>query len=262
MNVSETHAAAAVIAGLFGLPLGSFAGVVTDRVPRSESVVQPRSHCTSCGRTLGAADNLPVVSYLLLRGRCRACKAKIPPRDLTIEIATALAFAAIAWRLPTVWAIPSYCALVVGLVALSAIDLEHQRLPTGVLYWTIAVATPLLVLGSAVSDRWDSLIPAVIGAAAGFLVFFGIWFAVPRGMGFGDVRLAGLCGGWLGWLGASVIPVGFLAAFVLAGVPAIAMVVTRKADRKTKIAFGPYLALGTVVAICFGRTIAHGWASI
>ena len=80
-------------------------------------------------------------------------------------------------------------------------------------------------------------------------------------MGFGDVRLAGLCGGWLGWLGASVIPVGLLAAFVLAGVPAVAMVVTEKPNRKTKIAFGPYLALGTVVAICFGRTIAHGWAS-
>ncbi len=185
-----------------------------------------------------------------------------PPRDFTIEIATALAFAALAWRLPTLWAIPSYCALVVGLVALSAIDLEHQRLPTAVLYWTVAVGAPLLVLASALSHRWGSLVPALIGATAGFLVFFGIWFAVPRGLGFGDVRLAGLCGGWLGWIGASVIPVGFLAAFVLAGVPAVAMVVTGKANRKTKLAFGPYLALGTVVAICFGRTIAHGWASV
>jgi leader peptidase (prepilin peptidase)/N-methyltransferase len=81
-------------------------------------------------------------------------------------------------------------------------------------------------------------------------------------MGFGDVRLAGLCGGWLGWLGASVIPVGILAAFVFAGLPAVALLATGKANRKTKLAFGPYLAIGTIVAICFGRTIAHGWASV
>ncbi len=262
MNVPDSHAAGAVIAGVFGLPLGSFAGVVADRVPREESVVRPPSHCTSCDRRLGTLDNVPVLSYLLLKGRCRACKAKIPARDLRIEIITVLAMAAVAWRLPTPWAIPSYCVLVVGLVALSAIDLEHQRLPTAVLYWTLAVAAPLLVLASALSHRWDELIPAAIGAAGCFLVFFAIWFAVPRAMGFGDVRLAGLCGGWLGWLGASVIPVGLLAAFVFAGVPAVVMLVTGKADRKTKLAFGPYLALGTVVAICFGRTIAHGWASI
>jgi leader peptidase (prepilin peptidase)/N-methyltransferase len=262
MNLSETHTVAVAVAGLVGLPLGSFAGVVADRVPRGESVVQPASRCTNCGRMLGVLDNVPVISYVLLRGRCRACRTKIPARDLTIEITTALALALVAWRLPTVWAVPSYGVLLVGLAALSAIDFEHQRLPTAVLYWTVAVAGPLLVLASALSNRWDSLIPAAIGAAACFLVFLGIWFVAPRGMGFGDVRLAGLCGGWLGWLGASVIPVGILAGFLLAGVPAIVMLATGKANRKTKLAFGPYLVLGTVVGICFGRTIAHAWASI
>lgn len=259
MTADGTHVLAAVAAGLFGLALGSFAGVLADRVPRGESIVRPPSHCTSCGTPLRPLENVPVVSYLALRGRCRVCGARIPAQDLVVEIATAALFVALAWRLPTLWALPAYAVLATGLVALSVVDLEHKRLPTAIVYGTAAVGAPLLVIASVVSHRYGSLVTAAIGAGACFVVFLGIWFAVPRGMGFGDVRLAALCGGWLGWLGAAVIPVGVLAGFLLAGVPAIVMLATRKVTRKTQLAFGPFLAGGTLLAILLGPGIAHSW---
>jgi len=262
MNLADPHAIASVVAAVFGLLIGSFVGVVADRVPRKESIVRPASHCSSCGAPLRTIDNVPVVSYLLLRGRCHACGVRIPPRDLYVEVTTALLFAAVAWRLPTFWSVPAYSLLVAGLVALSAIDLEHKLLPRPVLYATAAVFSVLLVLASWPSHRFGHLLFAVVGAAACFVVFLVIWFVVPKAMGFGDVRLAGLCGGALGWLGLGAVPVGMLAAFFFASVPAVFLLARGKADRKTALAFGPYLALGTTVAVCFGPTIAHAWVSL
>ncbi|MGD0084552.1 MAG: prepilin peptidase [Acidimicrobiales bacterium] len=262
MNIAHPHAIAAVVAGLFGLVLGSFVGVVADRVPRKESIIRPGSHCTSCGTPLRPLDNIPLISYLVLRGRCHSCGVRIPPRDLYVELATAVLFAGVAWRLPTFWALPAYCVLAAGLVALSVIDLQHKLLPKPIVYITAASAGVLVVLASPISHRLVDLAVAGIGAATCFVVFLAIWFVAPRAMGFGDVRLAGLCGGALGWLSGGAIAVGMLAAFLLAGVPAVAMLVTGKADRKTALAFGPYLALGTMVGVCFGPTIAHAWVSV
>jgi leader peptidase (prepilin peptidase)/N-methyltransferase len=118
------------------------------------------------------------------------------------------------------------------------------------------------VLGSWPAHRFNDLLVAAIGGAACFVVFLAIWFVAPRAMGFGDVRLAGLGGAALGWLGLGTVGVGMLGAFVFAGVPAVVMLATGKADRKTAIAFGPFLALGTIVGVCFGPTIAHAWVSI
>jgi leader peptidase (prepilin peptidase)/N-methyltransferase len=262
MNVAHPHVIAAVVAGLFGLVIGSFVGVVADRVPRKESVVRPGSHCTACGTPLRPLDNIPLISYLVLRGRCHTCGVRIPPRDLYVEVVTAVLFAAVAWRLPTFWAVPAYCVLAAGLVALSVIDLQHKLLPRPILYITAATSGVLLVLAAVISHRLSHLVVAAIGAAACFLVFLAIWFVAPKAMGFGDVRLAGLCGGALGWLSVGAIPVGMLAGFLLAGIPAVTMLVLGKADRKTALAFGPYLALGTMIGVCFGPTIAHAWVSI
>jgi leader peptidase (prepilin peptidase)/N-methyltransferase len=250
------------VAALFGLPIGSFAGVVADRVPRKESIVRPASHCVSCGASLRTIDNVPVISYLILRGRCHACGTHIPPRDAYVELATTALFVAVAWRLPTFWAIPAYCVLAAGLVALSAIDFEHKRLPRSVLYVTSLLFTILLVLASWPAHRLHDLLIAVVGAAACFVVFSVIWFVSPRAMGFGDVRLAALCGGALGWLGLGTVAVGIFAAFLFAGLPAIWMLARGKADRKTAIAFGPFLALGAMAAVCFGPTIAHAWLRV
>jgi leader peptidase (prepilin peptidase) / N-methyltransferase len=262
MNVADPHALACFVAGVMGLPVGSFVGVVADRVPRKESIVRPPSHCTSCGARLRTIDNVPVISYLLLRGRCHACGARIPRRDLYVELATAVLFAAVAWRLPTFWAIPAYSVLAAGLVALSLIDIEHKLLPRSVLYWTAGIFSVLLVLGSIPSHRLGHVPIALAGAAICFVAFLAIWFVAPRAMGFGDVRLAGLSGGALGWLGLGSVAVGMFAAFVFAAIPAIFMLVAGKANRKTALAFGPYLALGTMVGVCFGPAIAHAWLSI
>lgn len=262
MNIAHPHAVAAVIAALFGLVLGSFVGVVADRVPRKESVVRPPSHCTACGTPLRPFDNIPLVSYLVLRGRCHSCGVRIPPCDLYVEVATASLFAAVAWRVPTFWAVPAYCVLAGGLVALAVIDWQHKVLPRPILYITAAIAGVLLVLASWPSHRFSHLAMAGIGAAACFAGFLAVWFVAPRAMGFGDVRLAGLCGGALGWLSGGAIAVGMLASFLFAGVPAVTMLVLGKADRKTALAFGPYLALGTMVGVCFGPTIARAWLNI
>jgi leader peptidase (prepilin peptidase)/N-methyltransferase len=259
MHVGHPHAVAAVVSGLVGLAAGSFAGVIADRVPRGESIVKPASHCTGCGSPLRPRDNIPVVSYIWLRGRCHSCGQKIPPRDLWIELATVALFVLVAWRLQYLWALPAYLVAMTGLVALSAIDLEHHRLPTPVILGTAVVATPLLVLASGMTGRWDYLLVAAAAAAACFAAFFLLFFAVPKGMGFGDVRLSALCGGLLGWLGVGVVPVGILAGFVLAGVPAIVLLLAGKVGRRTRVAFGPFLAAGAVVGICFGPTIVHAW---
>ncbi|HXY45240.1 MAG TPA: prepilin peptidase [Acidimicrobiales bacterium] len=262
METAHPHAIAVAVAAVFGLLIGSFVGVVADRVPRKESIVRPSSHCTACAAPLRRRDNIPILSYLRLRGRCRACGVRIPPRDLYVEVTTALLFAAVAWRLPSFWVVPAYALLAAGLVALSVIDLEHTLLPRSVLYTTAAAFTVLLVLGSWPSHRFHHLLDALIGAAACFVVFALIWFVAPKAMGFGDVRLAGLCGGALGWLGFGAVAVGMFAAFFFASVPALVLLARGKADRKTALAFGPYLALGTMVGVCFGDTIAHAWVSL
>ena len=249
------HALAAVAAGLFGLAVGSFVGVVVDRVPKGASVVSPGSHCDACETPLRSVDNVPVLSYLVLRGRCRNCGATIPPRDLVFELVTAGLFVLLALRLPSLWALPAYAVFAAALVALAAIDLKLRRLPTPIIYWTAGVGGALLVLASAATGDWHALGVAAIGAAACFAAFFAVFFAVPKGMGFGDVRLAALCGAFLGWIGPRVVPLGIFAGFVVAGLPALVLVVAGKATRKSQLPFGPYLAVGALIGVCFGQAI-------
>ena len=253
---------AVVITGLVGLPVGSFVGVVVDRVPRKASIVAPPSHCDACDTPIRPVDNIPVVSYLVLRGRCRSCGAKIPPRDLYLEILTALLFAAVAWRAPSVWAIPAFAVLAAALVAVAAIDLEHMRIPTPIIYATAALGAPLLVLASAGTHRWSALVSAAIGAAAAFGAFFALFYAVPRGIGFGDVRLAGLCGGFLGWIGYREVLVGVLLSFILAGIPAVVLLVLHRVQRRTQFPFGPFLAAGTMLTVLWGPTLVHAWSQV
>lgn len=251
------HLLAAVLAGVVGLAMGSFAGVVVDRVPHSRSILAPASHCDACSVPLRALDNVPVFSYLALRGRCRSCRAPIPVRALVVEVLTAALFVLLAFRVQPLWALPAYLAAATGLVALSLVDLELHRLPTPIVYWTAATSGLLLVLASAATGRWVALVHALIGAGVCFAAFFAIFFAAPKGMGFGDVRLAALCGGCLGWLGIGLVPLGILASFILAGVPAVALLALGRATRKSQLPFGPYLAAGTLVAVSFGPALLH-----
>ncbi|MHB8246594.1 MAG: prepilin peptidase [Acidimicrobiales bacterium] len=255
MTAHEASLTAAIAACAVGLVAGSFGGVVIDRVPNGGSVIRPPSHCDSCGTPVKPRDNVPVLSYLVLRGKCRSCGARIPARVLVVEIVTAVLFTVLAFRLPTLWALPAYCVFAAGLVALSAIDIELRRLPTAIIYWTGGIGVVLLILASAATGEWDRLVQAAIGGAACFAVFFAIFFAVPKGMGFGDVRLVALCGVFLGWLGLKVVPFGILSALVIAALPAVALVVAGKANRKSQLPFGPYLAGGAIFGVCAGPLI-------
>ncbi|MGA3214487.1 MAG: prepilin peptidase [Acidimicrobiales bacterium] len=248
------------VAGVVGLVIGSFLGVVVDRLPRKESIVSPPSHCVACSAPIRTYDNIPVVSYVLLRGRCRACGAHIPPRDAFLELGTGIVFVLLAWRVASVWALPAFCVLAASLIAISAIDAEHMRIPSPLVYATAALGAPLLVIASAGTHRWSALLAALIAGAAAFAVFFALFYAVPKGIGFGDVRLAGLCGGFLGWIGYREVVVAFLLSFILAGVPAAVLLVMHKVQRRTQIPFGPFLASASVITVLFGPSIVHSWS--
>ncbi len=247
------------VSGVVGLAVGSFLTVVVHRVPAGESIVAPGSRCPSCGTSIRAADNVPVLSYLLRRGRCRSCGAPIGARYPATELATALLFCAVAARLPSPWDVPAYCVLAAGLVALAAIDLSHLRLPTPIILVTGTVGGLLLVVASAATHQWTALVHAAAAGVACFVVFALLFVAARRAMGYGDVRLAALCGTFLGWLGDRVALVGVLLGIVAAGAAALALLATGRAGRKARLPFGPFLAAGTIAAVLYGPTIARAW---
>jgi leader peptidase (prepilin peptidase) / N-methyltransferase len=237
---------------IFGLTVGSFLNVVIYRVPRHESVVAPRSACPSCGTTLASRDNVPLVSWLLLRGRCRTCRAPISPRYPLVEAATAALFAGTAARLGVSWILPAYLVLGAGLLALACIDVEHMLLPKKLVYVTLGLFGVLLLLAAAVTGRWHDLLVAGVSGAAWFVAFFALNFISPRLLGFGDVRLSPLLGLALGWFGASYAFLGFFAANLIGAIVGIFLIATKQISRQSKIPYGLFLALGTGLAIFAG----------
>jgi leader peptidase (prepilin peptidase)/N-methyltransferase len=230
-----------------GLALGSFLNVVAARVPLRRSLVSPGSACMSCGHELAWYDNVPIASYLVLRGRCRSCGVHIPARYPAVELVAALLFAACFWKfgLSGDAAVGAFFCLV--LVAVSATDLEHRIIPN-----RIVVPAGVIVLAANTalhpSPRW------AIGAlaASGFLLAAAL--AYPAGMGMGDVKLAFLMGAALG---SSVAPAMFI-GMVSALVPGIYLLLRHgRAARKMGVPFGPFLALGSVVAVFAGPWLVH-----
>ena len=234
------------VAGLLGLILGSFLNVVAHRLPRGESFVAPRSRCPGCATPIKPYDNVPVLSWLLLRGRCRTCRTRISWRYPLVELLTASLLAAVVLvKGADAGALPGV-ALVLLLVPIAMIDIDHQIIPNR-LTLVGAVLAPLTVL---LGDPGALPSHLIAGAAAGgFLLLAAV--AYPSGMGMGDVKLAGVMGLFLG---ASVVPamfVGFLAGSVVGGF------VAARAGRRTRIPFGPFLALGAVVGLLAGPQIVH-----
>jgi leader peptidase (prepilin peptidase)/N-methyltransferase len=238
--------------GLFGLAIGSFLNVVIYRVPRHESVVSPRSACPSCGAFIESIDNVPVVSWVVLRGRCRQCRAPISFRYPLIELTCAALFAGAAARTGVNWELPAYLVLFGGLLALACIDLEHLLLPRVIIYPTLGSVAALLVVAAGVTGRWHYLLVAVISAAAWFVVFFALNAVSPRVLGFGDVRLAPLLGLALGWLGVRYVLLGFFASNLIGAIIGIALIATKRMDRSQQIPYGVFLALGTALAFYAG----------
>ena len=239
----------------FGFAIGSFLNVIIYRVPRNESVVSPRSKCPSCGAPIKDRDNIPVLSWMLLKGRCRNCHAAISPRYLYVELAGGALFAGAAARLGFRWDLPAILVLLSGLLALAVIDLEQMILPKKVVYPTLAIVAGLLALAAAVSGDWHDLLVAAICSVGWFTLFFVLNYASPRMLGFGDVRLALVLGLGLGWLGWRYAVLGFFAANLVGAVLGVALIAMKKMTREQPIPYGVFLALGAAFAIFAGPEI-------
>lgn len=240
---------------VLGLVVGSFLNVVIYRVPRDESIVSPRSSCPACGAQIRERDNIPVVSWLLLRGRCRDCQAPISMRYPLVELACGGLFAGTAARFGHQWDLPAYLALFAGLLALSCIDVERMILPKKIVYPLTVVVAALLLLAAAETGRWHDYVVGVICAVAWFVVFFGMNLASPRLLGFGDVRLSLVLGLSLGWLGVGYVLLGFFAANFIGAAAGIILIATKQIERQSRIPYGVFLALGCAVAVFAGPVL-------
>jgi leader peptidase (prepilin peptidase)/N-methyltransferase len=249
------------IAGLLGLVVGSFLNVVIHRVPRDESLVAPGSHCPHCGFAVRNRHNIPVLGWLMLRGKCADCTASISMRYPLVEAATAALFEAVAAKFGLSWELPAYLYLAATAIALAAIDLDVMRLPDAIVLPSYLVAATLLVPVAVRHDDWAALLRGLVAAAALWLFYTGLAL-IPRGMGGGDVKLAPLLGFYLGWLGWSEVAVGAFAAFLLGGVAGVALMAFRLAGRKSRIPFGPYMLAGAFIAVFTAAPIADWYLNL
>jgi leader peptidase (prepilin peptidase)/N-methyltransferase len=265
-----------VVAAIIGLCIGSFLNVVIHRVPKMleegwraqcaelagdpipdsprYNLIMPRSQCPQCGHRLGALENIPVLSYMFLRGRCAACKHPISSRYPIVELITAALTVAAVVRFGVGAEGLAACVYLWMLVALTFIDFDTQLLPDNLtlpLLWTGLLAN---LLGAVPSV---TLRDAVIGAIAGYLILWGVYWAFKlirgkEGMGYGDFKLLAALGAWLGW--KSLVPIVALSSLVGAAI-GIGLVVFKGRDHQVPLAFGPYLAIAGAIALFFGKQL-------
>lgn len=259
--------------GVFGLLIGSFLNVVIWRVPRAESILTP-SKCPKCETKIKPHQNIPIFSWLFLRGKCASCKTKISARYPLVELFTGIFFAAVTYWAVTYWDVTYWdvshwgSSITLGLwlslaaylwfaaisVALTLIDIELQRLPDAIVVPSFFVVAGLLVIAS--WGDWGRIVQVLIGAAALFVFYFVIVVIAPGSMGGGDLKLAPVIGAALGFLGWAPLIVGAFLAFLFGGIYGVALLVLRRAGRKTGVPFGPFMLLGAWVAIFWGDAIA------
>ncbi len=243
------------ICAFMGLAIGSFLNVVIYRVPLGLSVVSPPSACTNCHQEIRAYDNIPVLSWLILRGRCRDCSTKISARYPAVELACCVLFIAVTWHLGVSWAVPAYCALMAGLLALSLIDFDHLKLPKTIVWIHFAIVASLLTLSTAIYGHWRALLIAAICSLAWGALFYVINFVSPRLLGFGDVRFSLVLGLALGYLGVGYAALGFMLSNLIGLGTTIVLVATKRLSLREPVPYGVFLAVGTVVAFFAGSTI-------
>ncbi|TFD30596.1 prepilin peptidase [Cryobacterium cryoconiti] len=272
------------LSGVLGLLVGSFLNVVIYRVPNGQSIVSPPSACPRCAAPIKPFDNVPVLSWIMLRGKCRSCKSAISARYPLVELGTALFFGAVAWWTFSVRASigstpgadsTSTKSVIVGVlvliaflylaavtVALALIDLDTHRLPNAIVLPAYVVGLALLGAACLISGDLGVLIRTVAGLAALWAAYFAMALAYPGGMGLGDVKLAGVLGLFLGFLGWGHLAVGAFAAFLLGGAYAVGLMIAKRASRKTGIPFGPWMLTGAWVGIFFGAMVWDGYLTL
>ncbi|MDX2377126.1 prepilin peptidase [Microbacterium sp. LRZ72] len=267
---AEIVVAFAVLAGVFGLVIGSFLNVVAYRVPAGIPLTRD-SRCPECDTPVRAWQNVPVASWVALRGRCAGCRTPISARYPVVEVVTALAFAGIAAASlntssvpfgPTVVVLVAYLYFAAVSVVLTLIDQDTRRLPNAIVLPSYAVALGLLALACVAGADWGSFWRAVLGGALLYAFYAVLRGIRPGGMGGGDVKLAGVVGIYLAWLGWGSLAVGAFAAFVLGGVVGLALLTLQRAGRHTAIPFGPWMLVGAWIGILAGEPLANWYTGL
>jgi leader peptidase (prepilin peptidase)/N-methyltransferase len=243
-------------AAVLGLIIGSFLNVVVWRVPRGESIASPPSHCPRCDTPISPRDNVPVVSWLLLRGKCRHCGEPISARYPLVELGTGAVFAGLAARIGLDWALPAFLYLGAICVALALIDLDTKKLPNVITIPSYAVGLVLLGGAALLDHEPRRIVHALVGMAALFAWYWLLWLVYPKGMGYGDVRLAGVLGMYLAYLGWGSLVAGAALGFFFGGVFSTLALALRLATRKTMVPYGPFMIAGALVGVFWGQAIA------
>ncbi len=242
-----------------GLVLGDGIEILVHRLGERRPLDRPWWRCEVCEAPPTGVGRVPVVRIASRRRGCLSCGAPVKQwaRPAVLGAVSALVLAGFAARFGADVVLAAYAVFGLSMVAVSAVDFERWIIPNRIVYPTLALLLPLFVVASAVDHRWGSLGRAAASAAIAFAGFYVLHVAVPRGMGFGDVRLSGLIGLATGWLGYGHAFVAFFAAFILGSVVGIAVIVVTGGNRKSKIPFGPFLAAGAVITIIWGNPAAH-----
>jgi leader peptidase (prepilin peptidase)/N-methyltransferase len=271
----------ALAAGLFGLMVGSFLNVVIHRLPimmqrdwatqcaelnntappvvEPLSLARPRSRCPKCGHRISALENLPILSWIVLRGKCKGCAAPISVRYPLIEATTGLLFAFAAWHFGFTLAGLGALVLIGGLIALTGIDFDTQLLPDD-------ITLPMLWIGLALNmfNAYTDLKSAVIGAMVGYLILWSVYWAFKlatgkEGMGYGDFKLLAALGAWLGW---QMLPLTILLSSLVGAAVGISLMVFARHGRGVPIPFGPYLAAAGIIALIWGKPLTHAYLGV
>jgi leader peptidase (prepilin peptidase)/N-methyltransferase len=228
---------------LLGLVVGSFLNVVIHRVPRRQSVAWPASHCPHCGEPIRPRDNVPLLSYLLLRGRCRNCKGHISARYPAVEAATGLLFGAATYEFGASLSLVAALVFTSTLIALAVIDLEHRLLPNAIVGPAALAGLALSILANPAGWWTYPLFAAAVAVA-----LFGLALVRPGGMGMGDVKMGGMLGAFLGPYAALAVFLGALFGAIAGGL----LMATGKVDRRSALPFGSFMALGALVSLFVG----------
>jgi leader peptidase (prepilin peptidase)/N-methyltransferase len=275
-TLAELGVFAVAVTAVFGLMIGSFLNVVVYRVPNGMSLVRPPSACPHCRNQIKPYDNIPLISWLVLRGACRRCKEPISARYPLVEAGTAIFFGVVAAVLPISFGWQTggsalvadivqtiaFLYLVAITVALALIDLDTHTLPNQIVLPGYFAAGALFATASVLQSDYSALLRAGIAGVGLFAFYFLLALVRPGGMGFGDVKLAGVIGIYLGWTGWGALAVGGLAAFVLGGVYGVALMLGRRAHGKSGIPFGPWMLAGAWIGVFFGDLLWSGYLSI
>jgi leader peptidase (prepilin peptidase)/N-methyltransferase len=254
----------AIIVGVLGSFIGSFLNVIVYRVPLNRSIISPSSACTGCGTRINGYDNIPVLSWLLLRGKCRTCKSAISVRYPIVELGTGLFFGIVVWKfLPNALLLMlAFLFLAALSVVLGLIDLDTHTLPDRIVLPSYVVGVILLGATAVASGNYSALLRAITGMVVLWVIYLIIALVSSGGIGYGDVKFAGVLGLFLGYLSWGALITGAFAAFALGGIFGLALVASRKADRKSGIPFGPWMLIGAWVGVLFSTPIVAGYFSL